>query len=80
VLLCICWLPQITAMQVAALKKLSKGTTVYLLDRNGSSSKAGSAWVLGKMARLWQDLPSTILSTILRRLGYPLPHQRPLLP
>ncbi|GAB4821917.1 hypothetical protein N2152v2_008963 [Parachlorella kessleri] len=31
---------KITAMQVAALKRLGKGTTVYLLDRNGSSSKA----------------------------------------
>lgn len=31
---------KITAMQVAALKRLSKGSTVYLLDRNGSVAKA----------------------------------------
>lgn len=31
---------KVTAMQIAALKRLSKGTTLYILDRNGSISKA----------------------------------------
>ncbi len=31
---------QITAMQIAALKRLNKGTTLYILDRNGSGAKA----------------------------------------
>eukprot|EP00976_Prorocentrum_cordatum_P116604 1196185-Prorocentrum_minimum.AAC.2 len=32
---------QSTAMVIAALKKVTKGTTVLLLDRNGSTSKEG---------------------------------------
>ena len=35
-------LPQVTAMQIAALKRLGKGTTVYVMDRNGSTAKAGT--------------------------------------
>lgn len=31
---------KITALQIAALKRLSKGTTVFLLDKNGSVAKA----------------------------------------
>lgn len=34
---------QVTAMQIAGLKKLSKGTTLFIMDRNGGQSKAG-AW------------------------------------
>ena len=32
---------QVTAMQIASLKKLSKGTTLYIIDRNGATAKAG---------------------------------------
>lgn len=31
---------KITAMQIAALKRLNKGNTIYVLDRNGSAAKA----------------------------------------
>jgi rhodanese-related sulfurtransferase len=31
---------KITAMQVAALKRLSKGSPLYIMDRNGSTAKA----------------------------------------
>lgn len=31
---------QVTVLQIAALKKVSKGTRVLLLDRNGGSAKA----------------------------------------
>lgn len=30
---------QITALEVKALKRVTKGTTILLLDRNGSASK-----------------------------------------
>lgn len=30
-------------MQIAALKKLNKGMTLYIMDRNGSSAKAGKS-------------------------------------
>ena len=32
---------QLTAVQIAALRKLSKGMTLYLLDRQGNAAKAG---------------------------------------
>lgn len=31
---------QVTVLQIAALKKVSKGTRMLLLDRNGGSAKA----------------------------------------
>ena len=31
---------QVTVLSIAALKKVSKGTRILLLDRNGSQSKA----------------------------------------
>jgi len=31
---------KVTAMQVAALKKIGKGTTIFLMDRNGGNAKA----------------------------------------
>lgn len=37
---------QITAMQIASLKRLSKGTTLYIMDRNGSMAKAGESAVV----------------------------------
>ncbi len=31
--------PQVTALQIAALKRIGRGSKVFLLDRNGSTSK-----------------------------------------
>ncbi len=31
---------QVTAMQIAALKRIGKGSTVLLLDKNGGTAKA----------------------------------------
>lgn len=35
---CCCW--QVTALQIAALKKIGRGSKVLLLDRFGTTSKA----------------------------------------
>ena len=32
---------KITAMQVAALKRIGPGTAIFVMDRNGSAAKAG---------------------------------------
>ncbi len=32
--------PQVTVLQIAALKKVARGTRILLLDRNGGAAKA----------------------------------------
>lgn len=54
---------QITAMFIAALKRLNKNTTILLLDRNGSSSKvlrrgrAAPGGIVGRYGALWGRRP-----------------------
>ena len=75
---------KITAMQIAALKRLGKGTTIYIMDKNGGVSKAvakelaargfKSVFVMkGGFSGWMKDKLGTKLSTSVSRVEVLLP-------